>query len=985
MTTQRLWTNRFHYSGEIPTNYPGLNPTAIARINELGTGSGTYQDGVTPSRNWQMHWGGTSALWGRAAGRTGGRLQINASGANVERGRLQLTHFSGLWPGAGSPAVLVGGWFWQTYEMAFNPLIDTRATDPFVYLSTAGASGQPRMQVYSATGALLLDQYEAGMPWVQTTDGYFLGMIVRGNSAQLFSVHSDGRRWIGPVRTFTGTPNWASSANVDLFSLRHGSYWEAGFLDDVVIAHPDAAFDLDQFVDDLSLSVWANGFQRPTRDGDFIVTDTSISSNNASNRVFSTGAERLSWPAKPTFSVPSGQLLYSTDDGRTWQDANGGADLPEVADGILLRRANMQLGTAAWTGMDITIPDPADVEVVPTAPVHDAETNTVTVTAQTGVIWSQVGVISIPEGASVTITASPAPGYAFPAGATTSWEFAYTWPAPPTLGPIPNVTLEQGAEQPYTVPLTFTAAMGPHTWSVRAPSLATVTVADGILSVAVGFETGTQSATVLLTDGIGRAVERSFTITVTPRPWDDPPPPIYPNAPIVLWEDGAPAEVLVDPLSAVVIDEVNGQEAFELSLPAGHRLARLIVNENVVEAAGERYWIRRVRSGRVAGMPVLKVYAEARFYELGTAGGIDPQEWSQVLPGPVMETALRGTGWRLGTVNVGTRRTYQIEQRTNPLALLRLVQSQHGGDLIFDNTNRVVNLVVQSGRDQGVGFFYSSNLNSAERVVDTSSLVTRIYARNEDGLTIASVNGGQPYLEDFGYTDEVKSTTYNFKAGTSPYTMLEMTRATLAHRSKPDVSYECKVSDLSAESGMDLDRFTCGDLVTVADPEVGIDGETQRIVRLEYDLLRPWNSAITLSAKLRETGSGDGGEDSLATGSTIDTFDLVPYNLLLNSRFDNGLAHWANSGATVVETERGTGDYAVRFAGSGRRWIEQTITPDNRAAYAFSMQLDSSGGPEGWSPDVMVQAEVTYEDGEVELIELDLGGDTDYAGETETE
>ncbi|WP_300345505.1 phage tail protein [Nesterenkonia sp.] len=981
-TVQRLWTNRFHYSGEIPTDYPGLNPVAIARINALASGTGRYVDGVNSQRAWQLHWDGSSSLWGQASGRMGGRLQINNAGANVERGRLQLDHFSGLWPGSASPRLLVGGWFWQVYEMAFNPLIDTRATDPVVYLSTAGGTGQPRAQVYNASGALLLDQYESGLPWLQTTSGYFLGMLVTASTSTMFSVHSDGRRWIGPQRTFSGTPNWGSTADVEVFSLRSAEYWEAGFVDEVVIAHPSAGFDLEQFVDDLGNSVWADGFQRPDRDSDFTVTDSSIRSDNGSNRTFSTGAERVSWPSRPTISISSGQLLYSTDDGATWQDSDRGAQLPETADGILLRRANMQLSTGTdFTGTNITIPESENIEVTPQAPVHDVESNTVTVTAQTGVVWSQVGEISIPEGGSVTITASPAEGYQFPEGATTEWVFEYTYPDPPTLDPIPDVELQQGSAEPYTTVLSWSAPVGPHTWSVRTPSLATVTVDDGVLSVAVGFETGTQAATVRLTDGIGRTAEQTFYITVTPRPWEEPPPPQYPHAPIVLWEDGHPEAVLIDPREAVVIEEVNGEHAFEFTIPAGHRHARLVVNENVVEAAGERFWIRRVTSERVAGVPLLHVYAEARFYELGTAGGIDPQEWTQVLPGPVMETALRGTGWSIGTVNVGTRRTYGIQERTSPLALLRLVQKNHGGDLVFDNTNRQVHLVVRSGRDQGVGFFYSSNLSAAKRVVDTSSLVTRIYARNEDGLTIASINGGRPYLEDFSYTDELKSTTYNFKAGTSPYTMLEMTRATLARRSRPDVSYECTVSDLSAKTNSELDRFTVGDLVTVADPEIGIDGETQRIVRLEYDLLRPWASEITLSAKLRETGTSDGTQDSLGTGSTVDTFDLVPFNLLLNARFDNGLAHWANSGAEVVETEQGTGDYAVRFAGAGRRWIEQTITPDNRQAYAFSMELNSAGGPEGWVPDVIVEAEVTYQDGEVEVIELDLGGDTDYAGE----
>lgn len=135
-----------------------------------------------------------------------------------------------------------------------------------------------------------------------------------------------------------------------------------------------------------------------------------------------------------------------------------------------------------------------------------------------------------------------------------------------------------------------------------------------------------------------------------------------------------------------------------------------------------------------------------------------------------------------------------------------------------------------------------------------------------------------------------------------------------ARRARPDVSYELSVVDLSAWSGQALDRFGVGDEVLVVDDELGIR-TTDRMVRLEYDLLRPWASKVTLAAKLRQLGDDtttDGG--TLTTGTDIDTRDMVPFNLLQNARFDNGLAHWAASGAVVVP-EGETGPNAVQLAG----------------------------------------------------------------------
>lgn len=966
--TVRLWTDRFSYSGEIPSNYPGLRPRAIARINEETSTFGGYTDGVNSSREWYMQWDGSGAIWGRGDGPMGGRLQINGSGAATEQGRLQLDHFSGLWPSSDRRRILVGLWVWQNYEQSFNPLIDTRDTDPIVYLSTAGGTGDIRAQIYDAGGSLIFDQYESDHPWRQTTGRYFAGMYVDGYSGicQMFSVHEDGRSWLGPERGFTGTPNWDSAADVHLFSLRHAGYYESGFLDDAVIANPDDGFVLEDFVDDLANGTWANGYARPERDGDFTVTDSSIESSNSSNRSFSTGAERLSWQAQPSISIPSGTLLYSTDDGQTWQDANGGDALPETADGILLRRESMTLGTGvAYTGSDLTIPA---IEVTPQEPWQSPESSNVAVPTVEGVIYDPTGTITVEPGDTVTVTAEPAAGYTFPSGATTSWTYEYLYPDPPSLEPILDVEIDQG--ELHTEQLTHQAA-GP-VWSVSSSDAISVSVDEGILSVAASFVIGSTTATVTLADEYGREVSQSFGVTVGPRAWDAGEPPIYPHAPTILWDDESPQQVLLDPLEAVVTKEINGAETFELTLPATHEHAGLIRNERVIEVAGDRYWVRRITTERNGRTVDLQVYAEARFYELSVAGQIDAQEFTQVSAGYVMELAVAGTGWSVDVANVSTLRSYSVE-RTNPLELLREVASNHGGDLIFDNTNRRVSLVTTSGRDAGVSFFHGRGITEAKRVVDTTSLVTRIYAVNEDGLTIADINGGRSYVEDYSYTDEVREATYDFKSGTSPFTMLSMVNATLANRSRPDRSYELTVQDLSVETGQQMDRFDVGDLVTVADPEIGIDGETQRIVKLEYDLLEPWNTEITLSATLRElsssSDSGDAG--TLETGAGASTFDLVPFNLLLNSRFDNGLAHWAHHGAQVVETQQGTSDYAVRFEGSGERWIEQTFTPDNRSAYAVSFEMDTDG-PTDWVPDLVVEAEITYQDGETETITLDL-------------
>lgn len=956
-----LWGTRFSWSGEMPLDFPGLNPVALTRMEPGSQPSGTYLDEVT-GVDWTYESTGTPIEHGPRNGPYGTRVLINGQNPSTERGRIRLNYFNGLWPSSGR--FLVGAWMEQRFGMTFNPLINTRDTDPIVYLSSH-VSGPPRMQVYDANGSLVLSTYESNIPFTVHTAHRFLGIYVDADAmtGRMIAATRTGDWWLGPERALSGAPNLASTAHLDLAALASSNYWESVFMDEVVVAHPDASFSSEDFARALAGGTWATGQERTAGGGNysaFTVTDTEITGTGQ----FSTGAEEVSWDKQPTLPdfPPNSTLYRSTDDGATWTVTDPG-NLPTSFTGLL--RAEVSLTGGSFSGVEL-VPFEA-IEVTPNDPVHDPEANTVTVTAQEGVVWSQTGTITIPQDGTVEITATPATDYTFPSGAQTEWIFAYTLPGPPTIGAIPNLDLMQG-ETPVTLPLTFTA-MEPYSWIVDAPTLAGVSITPSEeLEVAATYEIGTADATITLTDQLGRSVSRTFSITVNPIPYEEGPPPRYPNAPIILWDDDGPVEVLIDPLEAIITKEVNGAHTFEMVVPVDHRVAHVLAPERTIEVAGERFRIRRITTVRENRLPVYQIYAEARFYDLATERQVNGREWMQVLPGEVMAVALEDTDWTLGEVNVGTRRTFETED-SNPLALLRKVQAEHGGDLLFDNLQRVVSLVRQSGQDKGVAFFYGAGLHSSKRIVDTTSLVTRIYAQNEDGQTIAPVNGGVPYVEDFTWTSEVKTATYDYSAGTSPYTMLAWANANLANRSRPDFSYEVTVSDLSRLTEEDLDRFDAGDIVTVVDHAMQIQ-ETQRVVSLEYNVVKPWSSVITLSATLRELGSSSEDDPTvLGTGASSSVFDLVPYNLLLNGRFDNGTAHWAHTGAAVVEGD-GTGDYAVEF-GSGTRWIEQTVSPDNRDAFAFSMDLTSQG-PSGWVPDVVVEAEVVYEDGSSEIIELDL-------------
>ena len=187
-------------------------------------------------------------------------------------------------------------------------------------------------------------------------------------------------------------------------------------------------------------------------------------------------------------------------------------------------------------------------------------------------------------------------------------------------------------------------------------------------------------------------------------------------------------------------------------------------------------------------------------------------------------------------------------------------QNIHGGDLIFDCPNRLVHLLTFGGNDSGALFAYRKNLKSIERVVDTRSLVTRLYAYGKDGMTFASINGGKDYVEDFSYT-------------TNPYQMLEYTQMRLAQYAQPRVSYVLSAMDLSALTGYEHEAWALGDIVTVDDKDLNLSVKT-RVVRRQYNLQEPWKTVLELSTTLRELGDSsaqwDKAADVLASTNVID-------------------------------------------------------------------------------------------------------------------
>ena len=203
----------------------------------------------------------------------------------------------------------------------------------------------------------------------------------------------------------------------------------------------------------------------------------------------------------------------------------------------------------------------------------------------------------------------------------------------------------------------------------------------------------------------------------------------------------------------------------------------------------------------------------------------------------------------------------------------------------------------------------------------------------------------------------------------------------LAQYSKPTVSYVLNAMDLSVLTGYEHEAWELGDYVHVEDKDLGIS-VTTRIVRREYNLQEPWNTILELSTTLKNLGTSmdrlETVADSLegAAGmSSANISDMVPFNHLRNSRADDGMAYWVNSGFEAVSDAGDSGTASFKALGGAglMKTMSQTIYPANRDSYTLSLSI-ASENLEKLSEDsqVGVEVQIEYEDGNIETRFIDL-------------
>lgn len=211
----------------------------------------------------------------------------------------------------------------------------------------------------------------------------------------------------------------------------------------------------------------------------------------------------------------------------------------------------------------------------------------------------------------------------------------------------------------------------------------------------------------------------------------------------------------------------------------------------------------------------------------------------------VARLALAGTGWTVET-DIDKKRSVSAMKAT-PFTILGRILDAWMCEMKFDTKKKVVHFREKFGEDKGVYMISGLNLKRLRYTGDTYDFYTRIIPIGKDGLKITDINNNQEYVENYQYSDKIKTLIWEDTSYEDAKEMKKDAEAKLDDLSKPKKTYSVEVIDLAKQSVQyKILEYGLGDTVLLADETTGIR-EKQRIVKMKEYPQNPEKNSCELS------------------------------------------------------------------------------------------------------------------------------------------
>lgn len=257
----------------------------------------------------------------------------------------------------------------------------------------------------------------------------------------------------------------------------------------------------------------------------------------------------------------------------------------------------------------------------------------------------------------------------------------------------------------------------------------------------------------------------------------------------------------------------------------------------------------------------------------------------------ILGRILEGTRFEVGRVDDGGNRSFNL-YHTNVKTALWTILEKYELELNVRYevdkegvTHRYVDLRNKIGRNVGKRFTYKKDLANIKKTTSVKDLVTALYGYgkgeeivNEDGtpskknpdkigdgdygrkITFADINNGKEYVTnekarpEYGLGKERKHIfgKVEFSDCEDKRELLELTKAKLEELSKPKITYELKVEDLSRYEGYEGEGVGLGDTVLVIDKEINTRVQTRVVSIVDNPLEEIEDSEIILGNFIKD-------------------------------------------------------------------------------------------------------------------------------------
>ena len=279
----------------------------------------------------------------------------------------------------------------------------------------------------------------------------------------------------------------------------------------------------------------------------------------------------------------------------------------------------------------------------------------------------------------------------------------------------------------------------------------------------------------------------------------------------------------------------TGQRNLCFEVPCNKTYIDYISEENYVETSDYSYIIKETKS---PNNKYITVYCSANVEEL--KGKVLPVcDCYNLNLVNAYSYFVGGTNWTINYHSADTTRVTYQEPFVYAYDMIHRVAEDYGQEVWFDTKNKKVVIYDRLGINRGMFYSNELRLKQLKKYSNTYDYATILYPIGKDGLTIANVNNGRTYLEDYSYGNKAIAKIYRDDKIDRPEVLKKNATAYLQEISQPKTSYQLLVSEIGGVVNV-------GDEIILVDKIKNIKS-TQRVLKVVRYPKAPENSKIEIS------------------------------------------------------------------------------------------------------------------------------------------